>query len=74
MKIVFNVDYRTNWGESLFVVGAPARLGSWNTDAANPMKLEGYQRWTAEVDIPANTRDFEYGRISPGTNHTTLRL
>ena len=63
MKIVFNVDYRTNWGESLFVVGAPARLGSWNTDAAKPMKLEGDQRWTAEVDIPANTRDFEYGYI-----------
>lgn len=63
MKIVFNVDYRTNWGESLYVVGGPARLGSWNPDAAKPMTLSGDEHWSAEIDVPSNARDFEYSYI-----------
>ena len=27
MKITFNIDYRTNWGESLYIVGTIPELG-----------------------------------------------
>ena len=27
MKITFNIDYRTNWGESLYIVGNIRGLG-----------------------------------------------
>ncbi len=70
MKIVFNVNYRTNWGENLFLVGGPARLGSWNLDAAKPMTLSGDQHWSTEVDVPANIRDFEYAYFVKNENGT----
>lgn len=60
MKIVFSVNYRTNWGENLVLTGNIAHLGSNNIDTSVPMKLLGTDKWTAEIDIPANTPDFEY--------------
>ena len=32
MKITFKINYRTNWGQNLFVVGSAEELGS-NTNA-----------------------------------------
>ena len=60
MKIVFSVNYRTNWGENLVLTGNIAHLGSNNIDTSVPMKLLGTDKWTAKIDIPANTPDFEY--------------
>ena len=65
MKIVFSVNYRTNWGENLVLTGNIAHLGSNNIDTSVPMKLLGTDKWTAEIDIPANTPDFEYSYAQP---------
>lgn len=63
MKVTFNINYRTNWGESVYLTGQSARLGSGNLDAAVAMKLDGVDHWSAELDIPANSRDFQYSYI-----------
>jgi len=63
MKIVFNINYRTNWGESLYIVGKPARLGSGNLNTAKAMTLDGDDHWRAEIDLPANTKDFDYSYV-----------
>ncbi len=68
MKITFNIDYRTKWGESLFIVGNIAKLGSDNINAAKSMTLHGEQRWVAEIDLPANVKCFNYSYFVKNDN------
>ena len=56
MKLTFSVNYRTEWGESLWIAGtAPALEGGV------PMHLDGQETWTAVVDVPEDAAPFEYG-------------
>ena len=52
MILSFNVDYRTNWGESLYLTGDIPQLG--NGDRAHAVKLElyGEQTWKARWNFP----------------------
>lgn len=60
MILSFNVDYRTNWGEALYLTADIPQLG--NGDHAKAIKLElyGEQTWKAQVEIPDDTPDFKY--------------
>ncbi len=60
MKIIFNIVYRTNWGESVYVTGTPAALGACDNDKAVKLNLDGTDHWSATIDIPAAEGDFEY--------------
>lgn len=60
MKLTFNIDYRTNWGESLYLVGSVAALGGYDYNKAVKMTLEGTQHWSASVDVPDDCDSFEY--------------
>ncbi len=60
MKLTFNIDYRTNWGESVYVCGSPAALGAGDLNAAVRMELDGNEHWTATVKLPAATKKAEY--------------
>ena len=60
MKIILNIDYRTNWGESVYVTGDTHVLGSGNLDAAKPMQLTTGERWVAEIDVPDTVNEFKY--------------
>lgn len=63
MKITFNVNYRTEWGESLFITGPIKELGNGDTNLAVPMTLEGAESWSTTVDIPDTVRSIEYTYI-----------
>ena len=39
MKLFFQVNYRTEWGENLFITGSPEALGGDDIDKAIPMTL-----------------------------------
>lgn len=71
MKLVFKVNYRTNWGESLFVTGNIPALGGSDTAKAVPMSLNGLEKWTVEIEIPADTKNFEYSYIVRHENGST---
>ena len=60
MKITFYIDYRTNWGESLWIYGCNKYLG--NSDPRNALKLTPVygNQWSITVDMPDNTPDFTY--------------
>ena len=60
MRLSFHIDYRTSWGESVFIVGTPVALGSDEVSAAVKMTLGGSESWTAEVEVPDETKEFEY--------------
>ncbi len=63
MKLTFNIDYRTNWGESLFVTGTLPVLGEGDFAKALKMELEGIDHWTVTIDIPADIEGFRYSYI-----------
>ncbi|MDE6288841.1 MAG: 4-alpha-glucanotransferase [Muribaculaceae bacterium] len=60
MKITFNIDYRTNWGESLYLSGNVSALGDGEWNKAVKMKLEGSERWTATIDLPDDITAIDY--------------
>lgn len=62
MKLTFHIDYRTNWGEELFVVGTPLALGE--NDYANALALNpeypGAETWVATIELPDGVGAFNY--------------
>lgn len=60
MRITFNIDYRTNWGESLYICGDIQELGGGDQQKALPMRLVGAENWSIDVEISAKTKDFNY--------------
>ncbi len=60
MKITFNINYRTNWGESLYICGSAAVLGARDMDNAVRLDLEGSEHWTLNVKLPATIKRLEY--------------
>lgn len=68
MKFRFHINYHTEWGEALYIVGSVPALGDSNPEKALEMTLAGPDLWVAEVDLPARTQDFDYSFIvkAPG--------
>ena len=60
MKITFNIDYRTNWGESVFLVGSCAALGGGDAQKAVKLSLDGDEHWSVTVNIPRTVKQIEY--------------
>lgn len=56
-EATFNVLVRTAFGESVYVVGDPTELGSWDTSQAVAMNADGYTesnpQWSAKVNFAA---------------------
>lgn len=50
MKITFNIRYKTQWGESLYIVGN-IPIGKINNPLhPQPLELEGYDLWCLTID------------------------
>lgn len=51
MILLFNIEYRTSWGEEVRVLGSIPELGNNQPDKATPLRTEDGIHWTTEVDI-----------------------
>lgn len=60
MKLTFNIDYRTNWGESVYLCGNIPALGDGDESKAVRLDLEGAEHWTAVVELDDATPSFDY--------------
>jgi hypothetical protein len=60
MILSFNVDYRTNWGEALYLTADIAQLGNGDHAKAVKMELFGEQTWKAKIELPDGTPEFTY--------------
>ena len=63
INLQLNVDYRTNWGESLWVVGSIPALGGGDMAKAFKLDLYGEQTWRLQTELPDDTGDFKGGLI-----------
>lgn len=60
MRIVFNLNYHTQWGESLHLCGDPAELGAGDPNKALEMKLLSPDQWQLTLDLDHDPADFNY--------------
>lgn len=68
MKITFNINYHTTWGESLHICGDPAELGGGDDTRSCEMKLVSPDLWQFELVLDHEPADFNYRFIvkAPG--------
>lgn len=60
MKITFNLNYHTNWGESLHLCGSIAELGNSDARAAAEMTLVSPDTWQYTLELKGEPKDFDY--------------
>ncbi len=63
MKVTLNINYHTNWGESLFVVGTIPELGNGDVTKAVEMNLVSPDTWQLSLDLNRAPGDFDYSFI-----------
>lgn len=51
MTIIFNIEYRTNWGEEVKIIGSTKELGGWNENTPLPLSTTDGIRWFSSVEI-----------------------
>lgn len=60
MKVTFNINFHTVWGQKLCVVGSIPELGSWNPALAKDMDYVGDGNWQLVLDLPSHPSRIEY--------------
>ncbi len=63
MKIRFHINYQTEFGQTLKVVGNHTKLGKNDLSKAPYMFHEGNGNWILDIDFPKNTKPFAYRYI-----------
>lgn len=63
MKITFNIEYRTNWGEALFLVADTPALGGGDESNGIRMTLTTGSCWNAAVEFAEEEQPFTYRYI-----------
>jgi 4-alpha-glucanotransferase len=52
MKIVFKINYKTQWGQRIFVSGSTPELGNWDEAKALALNALPNDNWEIALDIP----------------------
>ena len=73
MKISFNINYRTNWGESVYITGDIPELGNGNELNALQLSLDGSDKWHTTIEVEDATPDFKYSYIIKHENGYTRK-
>lgn len=60
MKVTFNINFHTVWGQKLCVVGSIPELGSWEPALAKEMNYIGDGDWQLELEITTPVSQIEY--------------
>ena len=60
MKVIFNIEYQTIWGQILYLTGGSDVLGRFDENRAVPMRYNGNGHWIYELEISNEDVPFEY--------------
>lgn len=60
MKIKIQIDYHTEWGESVYISGSLPALGGSDPEKAAIMEMASPDIWTITLEVPAKVKNFEY--------------
>ncbi|MDO8898684.1 MAG: CBM20 domain-containing protein, partial [Bacteroidales bacterium] len=59
MKILFNIRYKSSWGQVVCVAGSSDFLSNWDMDQSVQLNYIGNDEWAIEIDAEKNGF-FEY--------------
>lgn len=68
MKITFNINYHTNWGESVYLCGTTPALGSGDAREAVEMSLVSPDMWQFTLETEGEPADFDYFFVVKAAN------
>ncbi len=57
MKLVFKIEYYTEFGQNLFVCGNLSELGAWDKTSAPAMRYVGDGKWELEIYLDGISND-----------------
>ncbi len=60
MKVTFNINYHTTFGQSVYVAGSIPELGDWDVSKALILNCDNYPQWNLELDIEHWKNPVEY--------------
>ncbi|MEG2067901.1 MAG: 4-alpha-glucanotransferase [Tannerellaceae bacterium] len=60
MKVTFNINFHTVWGQSVCIVGSIPGLGSWEPALAKEMNYLGEGAWQLRLECPSSVQTIEY--------------
>jgi 4-alpha-glucanotransferase len=60
MRINFNINFHTVWGQTLHITGSIPELGGWNIRDAKEMHHTSNGNWLFELELPDEDVSFEY--------------
>jgi 4-alpha-glucanotransferase len=60
MKITFNINFYTVWGQTLYITGSIPELGNWEIQSAGEMRPAEDGNWFFELELPDREISFEY--------------
>ena len=60
MKISFNINYHTQWGESLYICGDLLQMGGGDPREALEMRLSAPDTWVIDIEFDCEPIDFNY--------------
>lgn len=61
MKLKFNIDYQTYWGQKVYISGSIPELGSWDESKALALEPKGGEKWEVEISVAKiKTKSMEY--------------
>jgi 4-alpha-glucanotransferase len=60
MKIHFEIEYKTQWGQNLYVTGNCPELGDWDIKKAQRMEYGSHGNWKLDLALKKPSRDLSY--------------
>jgi 4-alpha-glucanotransferase len=68
MKLKLQIDYHTDWGQTVYVCGSVPALGNWDKGKAAEMKDISPSIWELEIEA-GDATDIEYQYLVKGQNN-----
>ena len=60
MKLKFQIDYRTHWGQTIYISGSSKELGKFDESKAVPLSQGPGEQWDLEIEISSKTLAYRY--------------
>ena len=73
MNLLFNIDYRTNWGESVYMTGDIPELGNGDLSKAVKLDIYGSQTWKTRISVADSAASFTYSYFVRRDNGDIVR-
>ncbi|MFT5953521.1 MAG: hypothetical protein ACI8QD_000357, partial [Cyclobacteriaceae bacterium] len=60
MKITFKIDFRAQWGQSIYVCGSSSVLGQWDESKAFPLPPGAGESWEGHAEMDDVKLSYKY--------------